>query len=278
MKIPARLLIFALLSGVYAIPALAQTADDYHPFLSDRFNIGIGGYWPKIDFAIQVDGSDPNDEIDLDEALNLSDYQSSGVIDFQWRFGEKWLLGAQAWSTSTSGKEQLAEDIEWEDIIFEEGTFVKGGAGLDIARVFVGRNFFTTDPKHSFGAGIGLHWMNLDTFLEGEVLSSEGDLEFERVSASVAFPLPNIGAWYAYSWSPKWMFSTRIDWLSASIGDYSGGLWDANAGFNFQAFEKIGFGFYLQAFSLDVDVDKSDWHGSAKFQQLGPMLTVTATW
>jgi hypothetical protein len=35
------------------------------------------------------------------------------------------------------------------------------------------------------------------------------------------------GAWYMYSWSPKWMLQVRGDWLSATIGDYSGSLWDA---------------------------------------------------
>ena len=108
--------------------------------------------------------------------------------------------------------------------------------------------------------------------------TEDNEIKFERVTAGAAFPLPNIGAWYAYSWSPKWMLSARVDWLSANIGDYSGGLWDANAGVNFQAFDKIGFGLYLQAFSLNVDVDKDDWRGKAEFKQLGPMFTVTATW
>ena len=273
-----RLIVISLVSSTFSVSAFAQTEEDYHPFLSDKFNIGIGGYWPKIDFSLQVDGTDPNDEIDFDEALNLSDYQASALVDFTWRFGEKWVLGAQYWSTSTSGKAELEEDVEWGDVVFKEGTFVKGGAGVDIARVFVGRELFTTDPKHEFGAGIGLHWMNLDTFLEGDVVTENNELGFKRVTASAAFPLPNIGAWYAYSWSPKWMLSARIDWLSANIGDYSGGLWDANAGVNYQAFDKIGFGFYIQGFSLDVDVDKDDWHGKAEFKQLGPMLTVTATW
>ena len=81
-----------------------------------------------------------------------------------------------------------------------------------------------------------------------------------------------------YSWSSKWMLQTRLDWLSASIGDYSGDLWDAQVGINYQAFKNIGFGFYYNVFELDVDIDKSDWHGSAEFNQKGPMFTLTATW
>ena len=185
MKISNRLVILAFLLGLFASPVLAQTEDDYHPFLSDKFNLSIGVYWPKINFNLQVDGSDPSEDIDMDETLNLSDYQSSGALDFRWRFGEKWSLGGQYWSTSTTGKEELDEDIEWEDVVFKEGTFVKGGVGMDIARVFVGREFFTNSPKHEFGIGLGLHWMNLDTFLEGNVVTESDELAVQRDSYTV---------------------------------------------------------------------------------------------
>ena len=120
--------------------------------------------------------------------------------------------------------------------------------------------------------------MNLDTFLEGEVFIDESTTEFQRETASAEFPLPNVGAWYMYSWSPKWMVQARADWLSATIGDYSGSLWDAQAGINYQAFRNIGIGLYYKGFLLDLDIDKSDWHGSADLNQHGPLLTVTATW
>ena len=81
-----------------------------------------------------------------------------------------------------------------------------------------------------------------------------------------------------YSWSPKWIFQSRLDWLSASVGNYSGSMWDIQAGVNYQAFKNIGFGLYYKAFLLDVDIDKDDWHGKAKLNQAGPVLTLTATW
>jgi hypothetical protein len=171
----------------------------------------------------------------------------------------------------------LTEDVPWEDIIFREGTFVAGGVGLDVVRVFLGRKFDLA-PQHELGWGIGLHYMNLDTFMEGEILINDDTNEFHRATASAAFPLPNIGAWYMYSWSPKWVLETHLDWLSASIGDYSGGLWGAEVGINYQAFKNVGFGLHYKGFILDVDIDKDDWHGKAEFDQTGPMFSVTATW
>jgi hypothetical protein len=277
MKVLIRITILAIFLVSLASPVAAQTADDYHPFLSDKFNLGIGLFWPKIDLNLQVDGTAPEDDIDFDEALNLSDYQTTPAIAFRWRFGEKWSLFGQYWSTSSDGKEVLTEDVSWDDVIFREGTFVGGGVDLDIGRVFVGRKFDLA-PQHEFGVGFGLHYMNLDTYLEGEILINDGGTDFHRAEASAAFPLPDIGAWYMYSWSPKWLFQANIDWLSASIGDYSGSLWDASVGFNYQPFEHVGFGLHYAGFALDVDVDKGDWRGRVEFNQRGPMLSLTATW
>jgi len=73
-----------------------------------------------------------------------------------------------------------------------------------------------------------------------------------------------------YSWSPKWLFQARLDWLSVSIGNYSGSLWNAQTGIHWQTFKNIGFGLYYNGFNLDLDVDKNDWRGKAEFTQRGP--------
>lgn len=277
MKVSIRLTLIPLLMFLLSSPALAQTAEDYHPLLSDKFSLGLGAFWPKIDFDLAVNGSAPEDDIDLDEALNLSDSQTSPAVHFRWRFGEKWSLFGQYWGISNDGKEVLEEDVSWGDVIFREGTHVGGGVGLDVARVFFGRTF-DLEPQHEFGIGLGVHWMQLDTYMEGEIFINDDTTEFHRATASAEFPLPNIGAWYMYSWSPKWVLHANLDWLSASIGDYSGGLWDIQAGINYQAFKNIGFGLQYKVFLLDVDVDKSDWRGEANLDQSGPMLSVTAVW
>lgn len=267
--------IILFVSLICANPARAE--EEYHPFLTDKFNIDVGAFWPNINLDLKVNGSDPGEEIDFDEALNLEDYQAAGSINFRWRFGEKWSFWAQAWNTHSSGVATLKKDIEWGDIIFKSGSFVKGGTDLSVVRLFFGREF-SIGPQHEFGMGAGLHWMELDTFLKGEVLINDGSIEFQRKSVSADIPLPNIGIWYMYSWSPNWIFQSRLDWLSASIGDYSGGLWDIQVGVNYQAFHNIGFGLYYKTFFLNVDIKKNDWKGSADLNQSGPLLTMTATW
>jgi len=277
MKALIHLTAITLTTALFSSPVTAQTAEDYHPFLTDKFNLQLGIFWPSKDVTLQIDGSSPGEEIDIDEEFGLSNADVTGSLTFRWRFGEKWSLAGQYWSTDDTGSAILEEDLEWEDVIFKAGTFAKVGVKSKIARVFFGRTLHT-GPRHEFGAGAGFHWMELDTFIEGEIIIDENTTGFHRASVDGAIPLPNIGAWYMYSWSPKWLVQVRADWLSASIGDYSGSLWNAQAGIHWQTFENLGVGLYYNNFYLDVDVDKSDWHGRVENTNRGPFLALTATW
>ena len=278
MKSAMQLMLLVILTLLIAAPARAQSAEEYHPFLSDKFHLGIGFYYPNKSLKLRVDGSAPEEEIDFEEEFQLDDDQTTGLGEFRWRFGEKWSLWGQYWSIDSDGGAVLDEDIEWEDVVFKEGTFARVGYDVDIARIFFGRTFFATAPQHEFGLGAGFHWMELDAFIEGQIITNVVDTEFHRESVSAGFPLPNIGAWYMYSWSPKWLLQARVDWLSASIGDYSGGLWNTQAGINWQVTKHFGLGAYYQVFDLNVDVDSEDWKGKAEANQHGPLLTLSLSW
>ena len=81
-----------------------------------------------------------------------------------------------------------------------------------------------------------------------------------------------------YSWSPNRMASASLDWLSVSIGDYSGHLLNAQVGVNYQISETFGLGLSYSAFDLDIDVNKSDWRGAIETSQSGPLVLLTASW
>jgi len=277
MKALTHLAVVTLTAALFSGPVVAQVEEDRHPFLDDKFNLGLGIFFPKKNVSLRVDGNVPEDEIDIDERFDLSNYEATPSLHFRWRFGEKWSFWGQYWSTDDTGKAVLDEDLEWEDVIFKEGTFAKVGIEQTIARMFFGRTFHT-GPRHEFGAGVGLHWMEIDASVEGEIILEEGGTGFHTASVNSDIPLPNIGAWYMYSWSPKWLFQARLDWLDASIGDYSGSLWNGQVGVHWQTFETLGVGLYLNHFKLDVDVDKSGWHGKVEDTNIGPFLALTATW
>jgi len=255
----------------------AQAANGVHPLLDAKWYMTAGYFFPQKDFKIRVDGVSPGDPIDLGDAFNLDNSQSTWAATMRWRFGKKWDLQLQYWKTDDSNTATLDEDVHWGDVVFEDGTFVSAGAGIKVARMFFGRRFSASDT-HEFGLGAGIHWLKFNAFIQGQVLTNMGNSELYYANADAGIPLPNIGGWYTYAFSDKWALQSRIDWFSASYGDYSGGLWNALVGVSWAPTKHFGVAASWNYFSIDVDVDKDDWHGKADLSQNGPSLAVTAYW
>jgi hypothetical protein len=270
---------FLIIASFFMVspPATAQESDPHHPFLSDRFQLGFGVFSRNQGFKIGANGLVPEEEIDFDEAIGVDEDDASGAFTFRWNFGEKWSLWSQGWRVNSTGGQVVTEDIDWENVTFGEGTFVRGGVENTVVRVFFGREF-SIGPRHEFGLGLGFHWLEIKAFLEGEAQINEQPIGFHQGDVSVGAPMPNIGGWYYFSPSKRWLIEARLDWLDASVGDYSGGIWNSSIGVNFQMFEHLGVGLAYQYFSLDAAVDSDDWNGAVELKYRGPFLSLTTNW
>jgi outer membrane protein W len=80
-----------------------------------------------------------------------------------------------------------------------------------------------------------------------------------------------------YSWSPKWVVSTRLDWLEVSIDEFSGSMYDLSVGVNYQMSDHFGVGLAVNAFRIDVELD-GELKAEFVNEQIGPRLNVTWNW
>jgi hypothetical protein len=154
---------------------------------------------------------------------------------------------------------------------------VAAGVHNKVFRVFFGRKF-SEGPRHEFGLGIGFHWLEIGAYIEGEALINDIPSGFQRGDVDVSAPMPNIGGWYYFSPSKRWLLEARLDWLDVNVGDYSGGIWNSSAGVQFQAFKHLGITLNYQYFSFNAGIDSSDWRGSAELHYRGPFLALTTNW
>jgi hypothetical protein len=274
-----RLTLAALILSSAPGVLLAQDYD-YHPFISDSFSVSLGAMRSSNSFKISAnDVAGDSDDIDFGDSVGVSDSTTFFNGQFKWKFGseKKWSLAGQYFSNNATGNATLTEDVEWEGEIFEEGTYVEAGVKLAVARVFVGRSFIRNE-QHDFGLGLGLHNLDLSAYIEGEIKANGESSGVQKLEVSASAPLPNIGVWYNYSPARKWLLHGRVDWISANIGDYDGGLWNASVGVNYQVWRNAGFDLSWQYFNLNVNVDKSDWNGGAEMTYSGPVLGMTFNW
>lgn len=273
--------LFLLFTSTAFPSAFAQPDRDLHPWLTENFSVDIGVFFPDREVEIGVDGSLPvvgqQRDIDFSENFGLQKRDDLFALNFGWRFGEKWEFGAQYFESDGQRQAVLEEDVEWGDFVFGEGTGVAAGLDFTLIRTFFGRNFVSAD-YHDFGVGIGVHYLEIGAFIEGNATVNGEPAGFRREAAKAAAPLPNIGAWYVRSLSDRWAFRARMDWLSADVGDYDGTLINAAAGFNYQLFEHVGLGVSYNLFQLDVGVDDDGWRGEVRTSYEGLFVHASAYW
>jgi len=262
MNYRTAILVVCILCIVGPQRAVATESEDLHPFLERGFSLDLGVFFPDRQLDLRVNGSltGINDEIDFDEGIRLGNADETFAAELSWRFRGKWSVVGQYFKSTDSVRAVLEEDIEWGDVVFGAGSNAAAGTSFSLTRIFFGRQL-DTSRSHDFGIGAGLHWLEMGAFIEGEILIN-GTPTASRRSVSEGAPLPNIGAWYMYSISPRWALRTRLDLLSADVGDYDGLLVNVALGVNFQAFEYFGVGLNYNYFELDVGIDKSGWRGN----------------
>tara|TARA_R110000787_G_scaffold279936_1_gene390357 strand:- start:24149 stop:24931 length:783 start_codon:yes stop_codon:yes gene_type:complete len=243
--------------------------------LTDKFTINAGVFIPTKNVNIQADGNIPTDleeEIEFDEKFGLSDFQATFSLNFMWRFAKKWTLNAEYFAISNNESALLTNDVEWNDLTFKEGTSVNGGFGISVYKIFFGR-LISTGDKHELGGGLGVHLLDVNAFLEGNVIVNDDQIIFKRSQVSVVAPLPNIGFWYIYAPTQKLSFDARVDWFGIKIGDFGGSLWNVSPGVNYQFFKNIGLSAHYKFIRVDVDVDKDNWKGNFNMSFSGPEIT-----
>lgn len=266
-----------------ALAASAAVADEIHPLMTSKYWAKAGGFFASRDLQVSASGTigpEPGPtqtSVDFESHTGLDDESDLAIFEFGWQFGKKWDFAFQHFRSSRSAQRELSESIEWEDVVYEVDARVDAHSYMRITRLFFSRRVWDEGP-HDFRLGAGLHLLDLGVSLSGEATLEDGTSEFYRSVVSADFPFPDIGAWYRYSNSDRWVFHARVDWLSASTRDYSGGIWNAAAGVDFALGKHLGIGITYQFFELDGTVKEDNWRGNIVSRHEGFTLSLDGFW
>jgi len=257
----------------------AQEQAEVHPYLNENFFIDVGVYFPERKFGVQVNSTilGPTDPIDLEGEFGARKSDETLSLNFGWRFAQKWQLEGQYFGSTGKAGATLDEDLQFGDITFGAGSGIEAGQEFTLTRLFFARRFESSD-EHEFGLGVGLHWLKFGVYIKGNVINGDGSTAIRRESVTAIAPLPNIGAWYMHSLTPKLALKTRIDWFGASYDIYDGTMINASIGLNYQVLENFGVGLNYNHFELDVAVEEKSWDGSAKISYEGLYAYLSFYW
>jgi hypothetical protein len=268
-----------LIAPIVMLPGLVAAEDDVHPLMNSKYWGNVGVYFSARDFDASASGSigEVTGGIDFESRAGLGDRPDLFMAELGWEFSSDWGVALQFFESKRSASRTLTDSIEWQDLVFDVGVSVEAATSVEITRLFFARRFRDEGP-HSLRLGAGFHWLRVGASLAGQATLDDLSTEFRRSAVSTDIPMPNIGAWYRYSPSRRWMFNLRADWLSASVDKYKGGIWNASAGVNYSPWDHLGLGLSYQFFELDGEIKEDNWRGEIRTEFTGPFVYLSGFW
>jgi hypothetical protein len=265
-------IVVVLMGMGYSCLAVAQASSwSVHPALEDRWMFQLGAFFPKVDTTARLNGTGGviGTEVSFEDDLGLSDRKSMGSFLASVRLGERWRIEGEYYSLSRGGTRTISRTINWGDQSFAANTTIGSTFDTDIYRLSGGYSF-VKDKQKEFGVSLGLHVTDIAASLVGA-----GGLVGQ--AADTLAPLPTIGVYGAYAFSPRWVLSGRIDYFSLKYDEYDGKLINLTAGIEYRVARNFGIGAGWRYVDYEVNVTKARFNGGVDYKFSGPTLYATAS-
>lgn len=241
-----------------------ETGWTVHPGLQDRWTLEIGAYAPKVDTNVNLHGpGGAGTTVSFEDELGLADRKTMAAILGRVRLGERWRIEAEYFSLDRSGTRAVSRTINWGGNVYTAGTVVTSEFNSDIYRLSGGYSF-VKDARRELGVALGLHVTDFTTSLAAAGVGTR--------SGDALAPLPTIGLYGAYAFTPKWLLSGRVDYFSLKYDEYDGSLKNLSAGIDYRFARNFGIGVSYRYVDYQLDATKASFTGSVNYQFSGPQL------
>jgi hypothetical protein len=254
-------------STLAATPAQAQA-------LQDDFWIQASGFWASVDTDVRVASTanpDGGTEIDLEDDFGLDDSALLPAVFLGARLGGGWQLAAEYYSVGRDTTGTISRNITVDDVTYPANATVTAGFDTDIYRFTVGYAFVRNEHTE-VGAALGLHATNIDFSLSGQGTVGGAPVSTQARRKEFLAPLPTIGLFANFEVSPGLTVGARADYLSLSVGDYDGELFNGQASIAYRITKNIGIGAAYRYVAYNVGVSKPDALGEFDYDYSGPSL------
>jgi outer membrane protein with beta-barrel domain len=252
------------------LAAAQGTAGNVHPALRDTWTFQLGAYVPTVETTARLNSTAgaQGTQVSFEDDLGFDDRKAMPNFLASVRLGERWKLEFEYLSLSRSSTRAISRTINWGDNVYAIGTTVSADFDSDIYR-FSGGYSFIKDNQRELGVSLGLHATDFKASLAAAGIGGQ--------TGDALAPLPTIGLYGAYAFSPKWLLSGRLDYFSLNYNDYDGSLVNFNAGIDYRFTRHFGAGVGYRYVDYDLTVTKSKFHGGVNYKFSGPMFYVVSS-
>jgi opacity protein-like surface antigen len=257
-------------AGALASQAQAQALDD-------RYWFEAQAYWPQVDTKVRVAGTGGlvGSEIDLEGDLDLTDRKGLAAFMAGARIGERWSIVGEYYGLDRSASAEIGRDITFDDVVYPAGANIASSFDTKVYRAVVGYAFLQRDNVE-LGASLGLHVTQFKVTLQGAGRLGDASVESDVRKRDALAPLPTLGLYGAYAFTPRLTATARVDYLSLKVGDYDGRLTNSEARLSYRVFDHVGVGAGYRYVDYHLDIDHKRWSGELAYKFKGPVLFVQA--
>lgn len=251
--------------GMGCVHLAAAQGWNVHPALTDRYSLQIGAYYPTADTTASLNGTGGRigTSVNFEDDLNLTDRKMVPQFLANVRLWEKWRVEAEYFSLHRSGARAVGRTINWGDNTYNVGTTVSSEFDSDIYRLSLGYSFIKDNQKE-LGAVLGLHVTDFSASLSAPAAGA-------RTGDGLA-PLPTVGLYGAYAFTPRWLLSGRVDYFTLNYNDYDGSLTNLNIGVDYRFTRNFGVGLAFRHVDYKVTASKTSYTGELQYKFNGPMI------
>ena len=248
-----------------------------HPKLAARAYLDVGGYIPAVDTRLRVDRAGGSGTVlDLEDDLDFEDRPTFPYALLNLRLGQRWRIEGEYFSIDRDKTTVIDRTLEIGDETFEIGATVNSFFDTDVYRLSLGYAFLKR-PNAEMGAALGAHVTTFDLGISA--IGSGGNIDTAERADTLA-PLPTIGLYGHYAFSPRWLLQGRADYFTLEYEEYSGTLLNFNVGLEFQLAKHVGLGAGYRYVDLEFTAERTlsvgsvsdDFSGEFQYHYSGPTL------
>lgn len=267
------------LSLLACVPASAMAEGGAMQLLTDKTQLQLGGYRPKIDSGISIHGSNDRlgTDIDMESDLGMADAKTSLWLTASYRLAERHRVGFSYFNLNRDASQTLERSLDVGDQTYLVG--MQSHSKLDIDVVMLDYNYlFAKAGNYEAFVSAGLHRIAVGTQIgvDGSVSngSSGSSASFETTGRSVNAPLPVLGVGGTYVFNDSWAVTGNARFFGLNLDKLDGSLSVIEAAVQYHPWRNVGLSLGYAFDRLDFDLNKQNWTGSARYDFKGATFAV----
>jgi hypothetical protein len=212
-------------------------------------------------------------EVDWESEFDFADKESFRVDGF-WRFANRHKVRFMYFENNRTGSRTLTRDIDFGDTTFPINTDVD--AGLDMRLIELAYEYaFLSHDNLELSGSIGIHSVELDASLQGDIAGPGGGTTVAAREGSVTGPLPVLGFHVLWHMGGDFYLDGLAQFFYIAFDNFDGRIYDSKLAVTWLPLRNLGIGIGYNRFGVKVNVEKNDFDGKLKVGYGGPMAFFT---